>query len=1011
MGRELSAGFEVFRRELDRCAEILRPHLGLDLREVLYPPGRDWQKPAAGGGIDLRKMLGGNTQAPEDEDSRRLNRAVHLQPALFSVEYALARLWSDLGIEPAALVGHSMGEYVAACLAGVFSLEDALRLIVRRTQLVDRLEPARMLAVPLPEAELEPMLPPELSIALINGPRLCVVAGPPAAVEEFAQTLTARGVLTRAVQNTHAFHSRWLDPVVEAFAAEVRQIRLSPPKIPFISNLTGRWITAPEATDPAYWASHLNHTARFHDALATLWQMEGALFLEAGPGGTLGVLANQHPAKPPHVAPMAVSSLRHHYENRSDLEGLLQACGKLWLAGVEPRWANLHRGERRKKIPLPTYPFERQNFWLEAQPSPAAEVPRPEPGLLEIDRWFHVPSWERTAGFDDAPADAVRPDLLWLIFADRRGDDHGFRAASNRGTSAIELVRFGKGFALAADGSTEIDPRSFADYLELFRRIKEAGWAAVNVIHLGCIGHASAAQDRFARADAADFSFFSLLQIAQAMGELALGLPVNLGVISSGFHSVIGDEELDPSMTAALGLCGVIPREYPDIACFNVDLPARAGSATVDATHRRWIRAEFARPATGEILAYRGRHRWRRKYISVALPPAQPAPGPGAPRTDRLRERGVYLITGGTGAIGLAVARHLAQSCRARIVLTRRTPFPEKSQWPELRQSADTSSGLARTLRQLEEIEGLGAEVEVMAADVSDREAMRAVLAAARTRFGAIHGVIHGAGIVRPGLVQTKDRAVAESVLAPKVAGTWILHDLLAETELDFLVLFSSMTGVATPIALADYSGANAFLDAFAHFAQSQGPRRVLSIDWPGWKDAGMLAELKPAPGMEAWMAATLSKSILARDGIEAFQRALASPFPQVVVSPTDLAEELRPPDNPLALAPAELAPDQNSGQDIESVVSRIWAQAFGLPGIGPDEKFTDLGGHSLLALQIVTRVRSYYGVNVTLRDFFGAATVAQLSALIEDKVIEDISRLTDEEVRDSLSAASEQSD
>ncbi|HKS37108.1 MAG TPA: type I polyketide synthase, partial [Verrucomicrobiae bacterium] len=298
MAGELYEEWRVFRQEVDRCAPILEPHLGIDIRNVIYPKGQSWKKSGKPRGIDLKQMLGRKTEAAEDQDSKTLNRTLFAQPALFTIEYAMARLWQSLGVTPDAIVGHSMGEYVAACLAGVLSLDDALRLIAMRARLVDELPRGAMLAVPLPEGELLPLLPDGLSISLINGPRLCVVAGPAAAVGDFETRLHEKSIISRRIQNAHAFHSRMLDPIVEAFEAEAQKLRLNEPAIPYISNVTGTWITRDQATDPAYWATHANHTARFNDALHELWQFKNPILLEAGPGRTLGVLATQHPDRP-----------------------------------------------------------------------------------------------------------------------------------------------------------------------------------------------------------------------------------------------------------------------------------------------------------------------------------------------------------------------------------------------------------------------------------------------------------------------------------------------------------------------------------------------------------------------------------------------------------------------------------------------------------------------------------------------------------------------------------------
>jgi acyl transferase domain-containing protein/NADP-dependent 3-hydroxy acid dehydrogenase YdfG len=1001
MGHELYSFSPVFRREVDRCAEILRPLLGLDISDILYPKHRDWQKASATQGIDLKKMLAGNSQPPDDEDTRRLNEVEHLQPALFTIEYALARMWIDLGMVPQAFVGHSMGEYVAACLSGVFSLEDALRLIVRRTQLVAQLPPARMLAVVLPESELQPMLPSGLSLALINGPALCIVAGPPASIEEFACSLTERGVMHRPVQNTHAFHSRLLDPIVPAFSAEVRNIRLSAPGIPFISNVTGRWITAADATDPAYWGRHASHTARFHDALQTLWQTGNPILLETGPGRTLSVLAQQHPARSSSDPVSAISSLRHHYENQPDTEILLASAGRLWLAGLEIRWDALHPDATRRRIPLPTYPFEQNIYWLGPGNTPAADEPQPiaqEPAANEMDRWFYAPSWERTVLTGHA-ANAVQPArVLWMIFSDRHGNDHGFGNLLTKSGATIELVRF--------------DVRRLDEYLRIFREIKAAQWAGIHIVHLGCVDNAASVGDAATGKSVQDFGFFSLMQIAQAIGELDIAVPVKMAVVSSGIHQVIGDEELNPSMATALGPCGVIPKEFPNIACFNVDLAITRKADGMPKDYRRWILSEFAQPVAGEVLAYRGSHRWRRKFLPVTLPPAIHGSAPGV---DRLRERGVYLITGGTGGIGLAVARHLAKTCRARLVLTKKNPFPKKAHWNDLLARADTAPEMAETLRQLTEIESLGSEVEVMVTDVADLEAMRAVFGETRRKFNGINGVIHAAGFVRAGLIQAATSERSDDILVPKVWGTMVLHELLRDFAPDFFILFSSIASITCPFAHAEYCAANSFLDAFAAYSNSRTNYHTLAINWPVWKEVGIVAKLEAAMGVEDWKDETLKKAMLTKDGLEAFGRALHSGLPQVIVSPENLDRVLAQSGkviDPLKAKPAH-APAFNRtpsteadlpGDEIETAVAGIWSSVIGTEQISVHEQFTSLGGHSLLALQIVARLRALYKTDLTLRDFFEAPTIAQLSSVIRDKILQEIGDLTDDEVRELIS-------
>jgi malonyl CoA-acyl carrier protein transacylase len=342
MGDGLYQGCQTFREEVDRCAGILEPLLGVDIRQVIWPASESWKQTLQAKGIDLKRMLGRSADEAPDPDTLRLSTTLYSQPALFTIEYAMARQWAALGVTPGAMIGHSMGEYVAACLAGVLSLADALRLIAVRAKLVNELPQAPMLAVMLPEAELLPQLPADLSVSLINGPSHCVVAGPPDSISALERTLTERGVIARRVQNGHAFHTRLMEPVVGAFEEEVRKVSLSAPQIPYISNVTGTWITAADATDPTYWARHLTHTARFSEALHQMWQLPDPVMLECGPGRTLTILANQHPER---KGPLrgAISSIRQRYENETDIQVLFAASGRAWLAGTAINWQGLPR--------------------------------------------------------------------------------------------------------------------------------------------------------------------------------------------------------------------------------------------------------------------------------------------------------------------------------------------------------------------------------------------------------------------------------------------------------------------------------------------------------------------------------------------------------------------------------------------------------------------------------------------------------------------------------------------
>ncbi|MCW5312694.1 SDR family NAD(P)-dependent oxidoreductase [Nostoc sp. KVJ3] len=354
MGRELYENEPIFTLAVDRCCELLKPHLGIDLRHILYP----------------------NEAAQVTEQLKQTSVA---QPALFVIEYALAQLWMAWGVHPEAIIGHSIGEYVAATLAEVFSLEDALMLVAIRGRLMQQLPSGEMLSVQLPESEIQPLLNRELSLAATNGPSYCVVSGVTEAIAQLQQHLEAKGVACRRLHTSHAFHSPMMEPILQPFTEQLQKLQLHPPKIEFISNVSGTWITVAEATDPKYWVKHLRQTVRFSEGITELLKVQERIFLEVGPGRTLSTFVKQH-----HKNQLVVlTSIRHPQEQQSDVTFLLNSLGRLWLSGVKIDWSNFYAHEQRYHIPLPTYPFERQRYWIEAQKQPRQTAVELSKSLVE----------------------------------------------------------------------------------------------------------------------------------------------------------------------------------------------------------------------------------------------------------------------------------------------------------------------------------------------------------------------------------------------------------------------------------------------------------------------------------------------------------------------------------------------------------------------------------------------------------------------------------------------------
>jgi acyl transferase domain-containing protein len=355
MGVELYREEKTFRQHIDDCAEILEPLMGIDIRNVLYP-----------------------TEQQREQAAHQLKHTAIAQPAIFVIEYALSRLWMEWGITPQMMVGHSIGEYTAACLAGVFTVDDALTLLSARGRLMQDLPGGTMLAVTLPELELASMLGRDVSLAAINGPSNCVVAGPKESVEALERRLLEKEIACRYLHTSHAFHSLMMDPILEAFKEEVQKVKLGIPRIPFLSSLTGMWITTEQATDPSYWAMHLRDAVRFFDARKELAGLSDHILLEVGPGNTLTTLA-RHPFYGA-TEQLVLSSLGHVLADHDDSASMLNTLGRLWLEGASVDWRGFYRHERRRRVVLPTYPFDRKRYWI----APPTLAPQPVRTATEI---------------------------------------------------------------------------------------------------------------------------------------------------------------------------------------------------------------------------------------------------------------------------------------------------------------------------------------------------------------------------------------------------------------------------------------------------------------------------------------------------------------------------------------------------------------------------------------------------------------------------------------------------
>jgi phthiocerol/phenolphthiocerol synthesis type-I polyketide synthase E len=935
MGRGHYEGNAVYRATVDECAAVLLPLVGLDVRDLILG--------AAG-----------------EERERKLAQTRYTQPALFVVEYSCARMLQASGLEPAAMIGHSIGEFVAACVAGVFSPADALGLVAARGRLMSDVRPGAMLAVPLPARGVEWMLQDTgLSLAAINHDALCVVSGATAEVGALRERLLAEGVEAQPLRTSHAFHSAMMDPILTAFEEIVEAVPRHAPRLPFVSNVTGTWITADEAVDPRYWARHLRGTVRFADGMRELTAAGSPVLLEVGPGASLGAGRGGLPT--------------FARAGGNDTRSLRETFGKSWARGVAVDLALGCDLEGARRVPLPTYPFQRKRYWVDAA-APSAVAP--ETARQPLADWFYTPVWQRTFALTFRPGPAA--EGRWLVL----GDDQPLTAALvrqlRRHAAQVSGAAPGARFAQREDGSFTFEPNADDDYRRLFDALPP-GEGGLTVVQAWQGDADGTAQRRF----------HGLVRLARAATARPVPQGLRLVVLTRGAVSVHGEAPTGYRDALLPGACRVIQNESEDIRCTVVDLdPAQDDDAEGCAGR---VLATLVQARDLDLVACRGGNHWRLQYERLPLPsPQQPAAWvqPGQ----------VILVTGGLGGLGLTTALHCARHAPVHLVLGARSALPAREQWPALLAEAATPPALRRRIEALRQIEALGSTVHLIAADVSDRARFEPALREIERIVGRVTGVIHAAGVPGGGLLALRSREAMEAVLAPKLAGTQMLRELFDTAALDFFVLFSSLTGLVGPYGQVDYAAANCFQDAFAQaHAGHPGWRRCLAIDWEAWAEVGMAAAVQEPGTQDRLMAGAITPA----EGMEVLDRAMASGLAQVAVSSRDLPARLREPhslqaarERERAASPRQAAAAVGSASTFvgardatEARLVELWEQLLGFSPVGVCDSFFDLGGHSLLAVNLVKKVEKLFGKSITPAEFLECgATIEALARLLQQE-------------------------
>lgn len=970
MTQGLYATEPVFRSTVDQCAELLTPALGLDIRRMLFP-----------------------ADDAEEVQVSPLRRTRYTQPALFVVEYALVELLKSWGIRPKACIGHSIGEYAAACVAGVFSLEDALSLVAARAIAMDEAPPGAMLSVELGPEEIQSYLPSEVAIAARNAPGLCVVSGDLQSVAELEQALVSDGISVKRLRTSHAFHSAMMDECGPKLIAAFGKVRLHAPLIPFISCVTGDWITGGQATCPDYWAQQLRAPVDFSGGISRVLEDDSTVLLEIGPGTTLTSLAALHAAD--ERRPFVLATVRDRRLKVNDDEVLLGVLGRMWCLGVNVSWAGFYQREQRRKLALPAYAFQRQRYWLEK----TAERPARQnsasalegDGRLAPEQWFHQSTWAQAGSvprFDPAP------DTRWLLFLDALKVGKRLESRLTQAGALVWTVRKGRSFKQLSERCVQIDLTRAEDYQKLFAWLAQGGAMPSKIV--SCWNVTANAQPAASQYD----EYEALLHIARACAQVGTDRPIDFHVLSNQLHAVVSGEPVNPLKSLLIGPCRVIPQEFGGLRCKSIDIavsrkPLLRSPTVLDFDA---LLAELSCAADESFVALRGRQRF--------VPAIQPTPLPAVAGSGPYRRNGTYLITGAFGGIGSTLARFLAERHHAKLVLVSRGELPPEKEWDSWLRSHDPANAKSQRIRLLKDLQAAGCSFHVIRADVSDAKEMKKGLNVSQRRLGPVAGVLHCAGIADGALIQRRAPSDSRSVFQSKVAGTFVLEKLLRRRRLDFFVQCSSLASLIGPVGQVAYCSANAFQDAFAQSRRTRaGTTQYLTVAWDSWKEVGMAVDTLHAGKNEAARPGVIAHGLTPSEAVDVLNRALASGHGHFFIStrgwPLNAAEtadratepalenaaapegfesipmHARPP-----LGTALVAP-RNA---LEERIRDIWQEKLGVGPLGVFDDFFELNGHSLMAVQIVTEIRRQLQVTLPAGLIYDNSTIAQLASCVAEQ-------------------------
>ncbi|MFW5428137.1 non-ribosomal peptide synthetase/type I polyketide synthase [Bacillus pumilus] len=962
MGLDLYREEPYFKKQMDACFQAYEEATGRSLARILYP------------------------LAAETEKAReKLASTQYAQPAIFAIEYALSMLFIEWGIRPDAMIGYSFGELTAAAISGLFSLKDAMSMVAYRANAMQSSPAGVMMSVPLPEAELKPMLPKNISLAVVNDSS-CIVSGLEEAISEFEQELKSNRLMCMRLGGTIAAHSHVMKEAAEQFGEKLKHMKAKTLRIPFISNLSGDWMTDTSAKDMSYWKRHMTDTVRFAEGITNILQEDNIQLIEIGPGQDLSVMVNRSlNGLNQHVCHV----LRHAKQDVTDTEFLLSQMGRLWTNGLSIDWDRFHLNRQPRKMPLPTYAFDQTSYWYDAADRVKQEKPKQSGRKQQMDEWFYTPHWEADL-LPCVPSEDTSGGAL-LLFAEPSALGEKIAAELLTKRNEFVVVRKGNEFTKHDEKSYTIRSHEPSDYERLISNLADDEMNVSEVCHLWGLSERqpSHTEEEWVKQTQQD-AYYSLLYIGQALKKYVLDQKVSITVLSSLTYAVGGEPVLYPEKAIHLGPAMVISQETPNLRYRILDIDRPVENGVQEKRLLKQISDELDR-AYGQLLTvYRRNKRYVKKYAKGSVPETGHA--------HLAKKDGVYILIGGLGFIGLNIAQTLAEQTKGTLILTSRSGLPDRSKWQEWLSTHDEQDPTKKKIQKVMALEETGADVLIQKVDVRHREDIQQLINTVDASYGQIDGVIYAAGVTGDQsfrVMEQTDVTFSEPHFEAKMNGVLHLDAALGDRSLDFCFVLSSLSPILGGLGFTAYTAVNHFIDAYVYERNLRSETQWSVISFDGW-------EFEQGKQLDLPIGDDVTETLITeKEGRMIFERLLSlDQVEQMVISTTSLHDRIHRyvdrlsreeesggehvQDGNLYSRPALSTNYAAPETELEKELSQHWQAFFKIDDIGIDDHFFEMGGDSLKAITFIGIIHRAFSVELTLPQFFQIPTIRLMAAYID---------------------------